>query len=135
MRTTKFGGWLDSVLDRFVDFSFLSALALRIEPSGHALLWVLSALFGSLMVSYTTERFRGAYQEDAYRVLPLLRYLPGRRDERILFTAIMTLMGWLLPLFVVLSLVTNLRVLLTLRFHLVPPKTRTSRVERRERLL
>lgn len=114
MRTTKFGGWLDSVLDRFVDFSFLSALALRIEPSGHALLWVLSALFGSLMVSYTTERFRGAYQEDAYRVLPLLRYLPGRRDERILFTAIMTLMGWLLPLFVVLSLVTNLRVLLTL---------------------
>lgn len=113
MRTTRFGGWLDSVLDRFVDFSFLSALAFRMEPSGYALLWVLSALFGSLMVSYTTERFRGAYQEDAYRALPLLRYLPGRRDERILFTAVMTLMGWFLPLFVILSLVTNLRVLLT----------------------
>jgi len=114
MRTTRFGGWLDSVLDRFVDFFFLSALALWLEPSPAFLPWVLLSLFGSLMVSYTTERFRGAYQEDAYRALPPLRYLPGKRDERIFFTALMSLFGWLEALFVALALVTNLRVLLTL---------------------
>jgi len=114
MRTTRFGGWLDSVLDRFVDFSFLSALALWLKPSPAFLLWVLLALFGSLMVSYTTERFRGAYQEDAHRALPALRGIPGKRDERILLTALMCLFGWVEALFVVLALVTNFRVLFTL---------------------
>jgi len=113
MRTSRFGGWLDSVLDRFVDFLFLSAVALYMKPSEDLLPWILLALFGSLMVSYTTERFRGAYQEDAYRALPLLRYIPGKRDERILFTALMLLGGWLTSLFIILALVTNLRVLLT----------------------
>jgi CDP-L-myo-inositol myo-inositolphosphotransferase len=114
LRTTKFGGWLDSVLDRVVDFIFLSALALWMGPDRTFLPWVLLALFGTLMVSYTTERFRGAYCEDAYRVIGALRFLLGKRDERILLTAVFCLLGWVKALFVILALVTNLRVILTL---------------------
>ncbi len=114
LRTSKFGGWLDSVLDRYVDFFFLSALALYLKPSVSFLPWVLFALFGTLMVSYTTERFRGAYCEDAYEVLKPLRYLLGKRDERIFLIMIFCLLGWIKALFVVLALVTNLRVALTI---------------------
>jgi len=114
MRTTRFGGWLDSLLDRYVDFFFLTALALHMKPSITFLPWIFLALFGTLMVSYSTERFRGAYCEDAYKVIGELRYLLGKRDERIFLIMIFTLLGWLKVLFVLLALLTNLRVLLTI---------------------
>ncbi|EDP75763.1 bifunctional L-myo-inositol-1-phosphate cytidylyltransferase/CDP-L-myo-inositol myo-inositolphosphotransferase [Hydrogenivirga sp. 128-5-R1-1] len=114
MRTTKFGGYLDSVLDRYADFLFLSALALWLKPPANFLLWVLLALFGTLMVSYTTERFRGAYCEDAYGVIKQLRFLLGKRDERVFLIMVFCLFGWISALFVVLAVLTNLRVALTL---------------------
>ncbi len=47
-----------------------------LRPESSFLPWVLLAIFGSLMVSYTTERFKGAFYEDAYRVIePLRLYL------------------------------------------------------------
>lgn len=116
MRTTKFGGYLDSVLDRYVDFLFLSALALWLKPSQEFLPWVLFAVFGSLMVSYSAERFRGAFCEDAYGVVKELRWLLGKRDERVFLIMLFCLFGWIKALFVLLALVTNLRVLLTLWF-------------------
>jgi CDP-L-myo-inositol myo-inositolphosphotransferase len=114
MRTTKFGGWLDSVLDRYVDFAFLSALALWLKPSLSFLPWVFLTLFGSFMVSYTTERYRGAYCEDAYKVIKALRFLLGKRDERIFLTMVFCLFGWIEMLFIVLALLTNLRTALTI---------------------
>ncbi|RLJ70678.1 CDP-L-myo-inositol myo-inositolphosphotransferase [Hydrogenivirga caldilitoris] len=114
MRTTRFGGYLDSVLDRYTDFLFLSSLALWLKPSQEFLPWVLLAIFGSLMVSYSTERFRGAYCEDAYGVVKELRWLPGKRDERIFFIMLFCLFGWIKALFILLALVTNVRVILTL---------------------
>lgn len=114
MRTTKFGAWLDSVLDRYVDFAFLSALAMHIKPSWDFMPWVFAALFGSVMVSYSTERYKGAYCEDAYAVIKELRYLLGKRDERIFMIMIFTILGWIKALFVVLAIITNLRVLLTI---------------------
>ncbi len=114
MRTTKFGGWLDSVLDRYVDFLFLSALALWLKPNADFLPWVFLALFGSLMVSYTTERYRGAYCEDAYSVVKGLRFLLGKRDERVFLIMLFCLIGWIKAIFVLLAVITNLRVLLTI---------------------
>jgi len=114
MRTTKFGAWLDSVLDRYVDFAFLSALAMHLKPSWDFMPWVFAALFGSVMVSYSTERYKGAYCEDAYAVIKELRYLLGKRDERIFMIMIFTILGWIKALFVLLAIITNLRVLLTI---------------------
>lgn len=114
MRTTKFGAWLDSVLDRYVDFAFLSALAFYIKPSWGFMPWVFLALFGTIMVSYSTERYKGAYCEDAYAVIKELRYLLGKRDERIFLIMIFTLFGWIKALFILLAIITNIRVILTI---------------------
>ncbi len=114
MQTTKFGAWLDSLLDRYVDFAFLTALTFHMKPSWSFMPWVFLALFGTLMVSYSTERYKGAYCEDAYVVIKELRYLLGKRDERIFLIMIFTLLGWLKALFVILALITNIRVLLTI---------------------
>ncbi len=114
LRTSAFGGWLDSVLDRIVDFAFLLALALKIPLSSKMLAIVLLAVFGSLMVSYTTERFRGAFAEDALQGLQALRFFPGKRDERIFLCFLLGCLGKFAWIFTALAVLTNLRVLATI---------------------
>ncbi|HID08858.1 TPA: CDP-alcohol phosphatidyltransferase, partial [Candidatus Micrarchaeota archaeon] len=113
LRTSPEGGWLDSILDRYVDISYLLSLALvfRVPAS----LWpvVALALLGSVLVSYSTERYRGAFGVDMYERVPALRYLPGKRDERIFLSMVFVLAGLIEELFLVLAVVTHLRVLLT----------------------
>ncbi|AEA48006.1 bifunctional L-myo-inositol-1-phosphate cytidylyltransferase/CDP-L-myo-inositol myo-inositolphosphotransferase [Archaeoglobus veneficus] len=110
LRTSKFGGWLDSILDRYVDFAFLVALAIASKA------WLISlfALIGSVMVSYSTERYKAAYFEDIYRKIPVMRYLPGKRDERIFVIMVFCLLGYIVELLWLLAVLTNLRVLVTM---------------------
>ncbi len=113
LRTSALGGWLDSVLDRFVDFSFLLALAFKVPLTPKMLACILWAVFGSLMVSYTSERYRGAFA----RPLPqyrLLRLIPAKRDERIFLCLLLGLAGKFVAIFIALALLTNLRVLSTI---------------------
>ncbi len=115
LRASPFGGWLDSVLDRVVDFSFLLALGLIFPPQGASeFALYLSAVFGSVMVSYTSERYRGAFGRDLHLDVPLLRHIPGKRDERVFLTMVFVLLGWVKGLYFLLAVLTNLRVLLTL---------------------
>jgi len=112
MRTSKFGGWVDSILDRYVDFLFLVALAVSLSDLK---MWVVAAfaIFGSFMVSYTTERYKAAFFEDIYKEIRPMRYLIGKRDERVFLTMIFCLTGWINELFIILAILTNLRVVLT----------------------
>lgn len=112
MRTSKFGGWVDSILDRYVDFLFLLALAVSLNDLK---MWVVAAfaIFGSFMVSYTTERYKAAFFEDIYKEIRPMRYLIGKRDERVFLTMIFCLTGWINELFIILAILTNLRVVLT----------------------
>ncbi|WP_197460509.1 CDP-alcohol phosphatidyltransferase family protein [Thermodesulfatator autotrophicus] len=115
LRESPFGGWLDSVLDRLVDFSFLAGLFLLWQPENlidQAM--ALAAIFGSFMVSYTAERYKGAFQRDIYEDIPLLRKIPGKRDERVFFIMIMVILGLWKELFWILALVCNARVFLTI---------------------
>ncbi len=114
MNTSRFGGWFDSILDRYVDFVFLSAVAINISPSLSMWAVILSAVMGTLMVSYSTERYKGEYGKDIYKTIRLMKYLPGKRDERIFFIMIMTLLGYIWEMFIVLAILTNLRVFLTI---------------------
>ncbi|WP_297506020.1 bifunctional L-myo-inositol-1-phosphate cytidylyltransferase/CDP-L-myo-inositol myo-inositolphosphotransferase [Thermococcus sp.] len=119
LRTSKLGGYIDSVLDRYVDGSFLALLAYSTlkEPLWYAV--ALLALLGSVMVSYSTERFRGAFCRDAYTEVPSLRKLPGKRDERVFMTMLFLLypvQTSIRALFLLLALITNLRVALTTYF-------------------
>ncbi len=113
MRTSKFGGYVDSILDRYVDFAFLIILAYVTitEP----IWWVIVgiAIFGSVMVSYSTERYKAAYGTDIYKDIPTMKYLIGKRDERIFLTMLFCLVGQIKALFVLLAVLTNLRVVFT----------------------
>ncbi len=112
MRTSKFGGWFDSVLDRYVDFLFLLCLAMVSDLS--LIGWIIAclAMFGSFMVSYSTERYKGAFFSDFYKDFKFK--FPGKRDERIFIIMIFCLLGWIFQLFVLLAVLTNLRVLATI---------------------
>ncbi|HIE47286.1 TPA: CDP-alcohol phosphatidyltransferase [Candidatus Bipolaricaulota bacterium] len=114
LRQTPLGGWVDSVLDRYVDIAYLLALAVSTRfPAGF---WpvVALALLGSVLVSYSTERYRGAFARDIYRDVPALALIPGKRDERIFLSMVLVLLGYVRELFLALALITHLRVLITL---------------------
>ncbi len=116
LRTSKFGGWMDSVLDRYVDFLFLLFLSLtaKLDEVG----WTVAclAIFGSLMVSYTTERYKGAFFRDFYEDFDFR--FPGKRDERIFILFVFCLLSiafnWaILAVLIIVAVITNLRVLAT----------------------
>ncbi len=114
MRTSRFGGYADSILDRYADFVFLLALAWASIEGG--LWWAVAAtaIFGSAMVSYSAERYGAAYGSSIYREIPLMRFLPGKRDERIFLTMLFCLAGEVKALFALLAVLTNLRTAATL---------------------
>lgn len=113
LNTSRFGGWFDSILDRYVDFLFLLALGIYLSPSLWMWAVIMIATMGSLMVSYSTERYKGEFGENIYGTIKIMNYLPGKRDERIFFIMIMTILGYIEELFIVLAVVTHLRVLAT----------------------
>ncbi|ASJ10165.1 CDP-alcohol phosphatidyltransferase [Thermococcus sp. P6] len=116
LRESRFGGYVDSILDRYVDGTFLTLLAFWTLKEPIWYLIALLALLGSVMVSYSTERFKAAYCESAYERIPGLRVLPGKRDERVFLTMLFLLypVGTSVrALFLLLAIITNLRVLLT----------------------
>lgn len=129
LRSSKFGGYVDSILDRYVDGSFLALLAYATLGEPFWYFVALLALLGSVMVSYSTERFKGAFCRDAYKEVPVLRKLPGKRDERTFLTMLFLLYpiaASIKALFITLAVLTNVRVVLTLYFvaeKVLPPKT------------
>ena len=92
LSTSKKGGYIDSILDRFVDFLFLSVLALLYPET---LKIALFAVFGSVMVSYSTEKYKAEFGESIYGKIRIMNYLPGKRDERIFLVMIFCLLSWL----------------------------------------
>ncbi len=114
LRESKFGGYIDSILDRFVDFIFLCFLATLIPMNTETLVLVLFAVFGSFMVSYSTEKYKADFGKNIYAEIRVMRYLIGKRDERIFLIMIFCLLGLIYPLFWIIALITNLRVLATM---------------------
>ena len=100
-QTSKRGGLVDSLIDRLADVALVLGLAyLAYRSPWPPWLWptwlpwpgdwpllalalTALALTGSLMVSYTSERYRAATQRDLYEDIPLLLRIGGKRDERI----------------------------------------------------
>ena len=59
-RITKIGSFLDSTIDRINEFIiYLGLFCYYYGRTNYALLWILCALFGSMMVSYTRARGEG----------------------------------------------------------------------------
>ena len=98
---TRFGAFLDSVLDRFSEATVLLGLLLyfvqhggRIEP-----VLIYTAMVGSIMVSYTRARAEGLGVECKEGLVT--------RFERVILLVVGLLIGWLRPMLWVLAILTT----------------------------
>ncbi|MCC6013605.1 MAG: CDP-alcohol phosphatidyltransferase family protein [Candidatus Verstraetearchaeota archaeon] len=97
-KVTKWGGVLDSFLDRYSDMIILSGIILGglCEVS-----WGLFSIIGSLMVSYT--RLRGEFEGVKLSSIGLME-----RAERLLLLIIFTLINFIWLGIILLAILTNI---------------------------
>ena len=116
LNTSKKGGYVDSILDRFVDFLFLAVIALLYPNTA---IIAIFAVFGSVMVSYTSEKYKAEFGESIFGKFRILNYIPGKRDERIFLIMVFCLLSaisteWLYWMFAVIAAISLFRVMATL---------------------
>ena len=107
--TTRFGGFLDAVLDRYADVAILAGLAywsIAFEDrwsSGFVGVVGLLAIVGALMVSYTRARAEASLGMTFHGLAGSL----ASRDARLLLVMIGALLGQALATLALLALLTN----------------------------
>lgn len=79
----------------------------------------LFAIFGSVMVSYTTEKYKAEFGESIYGKIRIMEYLPGKRDERIFLVMVFCFLAWLSSIWIhwmfwVIAVLSIFRVVATL---------------------
>ncbi|MFX0067933.1 MAG: CDP-alcohol phosphatidyltransferase family protein [Promethearchaeota archaeon] len=110
-KTSSFGGFLDSVLDRYADFIILFGISCSILipfPSWEVLLIVFAASFGSLMVSYSRALiesnlkivFRSGFSGYA-----------ANRDVRLFIIMICGILNQIFVALLILAIITNLVII------------------------
>jgi len=104
-KTTKFGAFLDSVLDRYSDaFLFLSIawyLAAKGDHTGAFL--SLGTLVGAFLISYARARAEGLGESCHTGIM--------ERPERIILLIFATLTGWVVPVLWVMFVLTHITVI------------------------
>lgn len=101
-KVTKFGAYLDSVLDRLSDAFLFIAVAwnLRAVPTG--VLLSLLSMVGAFLVSYARARAEGLGVECKTGIM--------ERPERVVLLCFGALTGWIIPSLWVLSILTAVTV-------------------------
>ena len=104
-KVTPFGGFFDSVLDRYSDLFLLLALLIYYLGRGDMLLVILSSFvsIGTALISYTKAR------AEAARISCNVGLM--ERAERIILLSAGVLFGWLTPILWVLAILTHVTVL------------------------
>jgi len=104
-RATRFGAFLDSLLDRYADaFLFLSVawhLASKGEHNGAFL--SLGTLVGAFLISYARARAEGLGEECKTGIM--------ERPERIILLILATLTGWFTPILWIMFVLTHVTVI------------------------
>ncbi|MCX5717913.1 MAG: CDP-alcohol phosphatidyltransferase family protein [Nitrospirae bacterium] len=104
-RTTRFGAFLDSLLDRYSDaFLFFSVawyLASKGEHTGAFL--SLGTLVGAFLISYARARAEGLGEECKTGIM--------ERPERIILLIFALLTGWFMPILWIMFVLTHVTVL------------------------
>jgi phosphatidylglycerophosphate synthase len=103
-KVTKFGAFLDSLLDRYSDaFLFLSlAYYLAGQGSHSGSFLSLGTLVGAFLISYARARAEGL-GESCYSGIM-------ERPERIILLIFATLTGWLVPVLWIMLILTHITV-------------------------
>jgi phosphatidylglycerophosphate synthase len=104
-RTTNFGAFLDSVLDRYSDAFLLLGIGLYFLKNGSMSGFILSigTMIGALIISYAKARAEGLGKNCNIGLM--------ERPDRILLMAFGALTGWLLPVMWILFVLTHFTVL------------------------
>jgi CDP-diacylglycerol--glycerol-3-phosphate 3-phosphatidyltransferase len=106
-RSSSFGAFLDSTVDRYAEFFLFLGLLIHMTLNegrglGAAVL-ILAAMTGSILVSYTRARAEALGFECKVGLLT--------RFERLFLLAVGLIFGWIYPVLVVLALLTHVTAL------------------------
>lgn len=110
-KTSRWGAYLDSVLDRYADAALVASMTFYSSQSSAAfiaLIFGLSALTGSLLVSYT--RALSSTNEEPDFSSSFSNYA-GNRDVRLLVVMVGSITGFVMETLVFLAFLTNLVVI------------------------
>ncbi|HWR59470.1 MAG TPA: CDP-alcohol phosphatidyltransferase family protein [Thermodesulfovibrionales bacterium] len=104
-RTTSFGAFLDSLLDRYSDAMIFLSISWYLAKTGdHTGAFLgIGTMVGALLVSYARARAEGL---DVSGQVGLME-----RPERIILLVIATLTGWLVPALWVMFVLTHVTVI------------------------
>ena len=104
-QATRFGAFLDSVLDRYSDAIMLLAIAYYMGKVSNAtgVMLSLGTLVGSFLISYSRARAEGIGEECKYGVM--------ERPERLILLSIGAISGFVLPVLWVLVVLTHFTVM------------------------
>jgi phosphatidylglycerophosphate synthase len=103
-KTTRFGAFLDSVLDRYSDAFLFLAIAWYFAKNGNTagIFISLGTLVGAFLISYTRARAEGL-GESCYTGIM-------ERPERIILLIFGTITGWLVPVLWIMLVLTHITV-------------------------
>ena len=104
-RMTRFGAFLDSVLDRYSDAFIFLAIAYNLENVSNmtGVILCLVTLMGSFLISYSRARAEGIGEECKYGIM--------ERPERIICISLGTISGFIIPTLWILAILTNFTVM------------------------
>jgi CDP-L-myo-inositol myo-inositolphosphotransferase len=118
LRQTKYGGWLDSVLDRYVDAAIIFGLVYGYwSITGDTTIWIIGffALIGSFLNSYTSDKYDSIFRDGGMTKRSKFRM---GRDVRLLLIVIGALTNQIPIILVILAVIANfesIRRLVTFR--------------------
>ncbi len=103
-KSSKFGAFLDSVLDRYSDAFILLAIAWNLWRNDNATgaLLCFGILVGAFLISYTRARAEGLGEECKHGLM--------ERPERIILIAFGAITGFIMPVLWIMLLLTHFTV-------------------------
>ena len=111
LRQTKYGGWLDSVLDRYVDAAIILGLVYGYwSINGDITIWIIGffALIGSFLNSYTSDKYDSIFRNEDMTKRSKFRM---GRDVRLLLITIGALTNQIPIMLIILAVLTNFEAL------------------------
>ena len=111
LRQTKYGGWLDSVLDRYVDAAIIFGLAYGYwSITGDTTIWIIGffALIGTFLNSYTSDKYDSIFKDGGLEKSSKFRM---GRDVRLLLITIGALTNQIPVILIILAVIANFEAL------------------------
>jgi len=111
LRPTKYGGWLDSVLDRYVDAAIILGLIYGYwSINGDITIWIIGffAIIGSFLNSYTGDKYDSIFRNEDMRKRSKFRI---GRDVRLLLITIGALTNQIPIILIIIAVLANFEAL------------------------